>query len=138
MSKSKPEAVKRNAALQKTADKYRGKPFQWGVNDCAKMARSHLVNMGHKPPKMEAYKSAVGAKTALKKAGFEDLESLFDSFLPRIAPAAMLPGDLALMQGDGSFDAVTVCVGRKVMGWFEGEDEAVMIVPHEIKAAWRT
>lgn len=134
----KPDMLRRNAALQKTADKYRGKPFVWGKFDCVKMARSHLVAMGHRGlPKVKPYKSAVGAKSSLKAARHKDLESLFDSILPRIAPAEMLPGDLALMQGDGLFDAVTICVGRKQLGWFEGEDEAVMIVPYSLKAAWR-
>lgn len=131
------DMLRRNRALQKTADKYRGKPFVWGKNDCVKMARSHLVAMGHKPPKMPSYRSATGAKAALKKAGYRTLESLFDALLLRIAPAAMLPGDIALMPGEPPFDAVTICVGRKVMGWHGDAEETVMIVPDQIKAAWR-
>jgi hypothetical protein len=129
--------LRRNEALQKTADKFRGKPFVWGKYDCAKLARSHLRNMGHKPPVIAAYTSAVGAKTALKKTGHSDLESFFDALLPRISPAAMLPGDIALMEGDSAFDAVAVCVGRKVMAWHPDSEVTAMIVPLEIKAAWR-
>lgn len=135
--KKQPDMTRRNKALQKTADKFRGKPFEWGKVDCAKLARFHLIAMGHKPPKIPVYRSAVGAKTALKSLKHKGLESLFDSLLPRIAPAAMLPGDIALMEGDGTFDALTISVGQKVMGFHEDVGGVVMITPHEVKAAWR-
>jgi len=125
-------------ALQKTADKYRDKPFEWGKADCLTMLRSHLVAMGHKKvPALPKYKDAVGAVKALKARKHKSLESLLDSLLPRISPASMLPGDVALMKGKGPLDAITICVGRKVMGWHESEAGAVMMVPLDIKAAWR-
>jgi hypothetical protein len=135
---SRPHLVRRNDALAKTLAKYRGRKFEWGVNDCAKMLRSHLVNMGHrKLPKIGHYRSAVGAKRALKDVGFDTLEQLLDSLLPRIAPAAMLAGDVALMEGDEVLGAVTICVGPKVMGWHQDSEVPVNIVPLQIKAAWR-
>lgn len=127
----------RIAALEKTLAKYRGKPFIWGVSDCGKLARSHLVNMGHRPPRLRTYKSAIGAKTVIRELGFESLEALLDSMLPRIAPARMLPGDIALMEGDGVLDAITISVGRKVFGWHQDGDGAVIITPHGLKGAWR-
>jgi hypothetical protein len=124
-------------ALNRTLAKYRNKPFVWGKSDCVKMARDHLVNMGHKPRKIPPYKSAVGARGALKKVGYASLESLFDSMLPRIAPAQMLPGDVALMEGEPPFDALVISLGRKVMGFHSDAKGTVVMVPHEIKAAWR-
>lgn len=129
--------VERQAATEKTRLKYRGRQWSWGQNDCIRMARSHLINMGHRPPALPQYRSAIGARRALTKAGFETLEDLFDSLLVRINPAEMLLGDIALTRGTEQFDATWICVGLKLMGWIEGEDETVMIVPHEIKAAWR-
>ena len=129
----------RMSALQKTADKYRGRAFAWGETDCVKMARSHLRNMGHRPPKMPAYRSAIGARRALASTGHDTLEALIDSLLPRIAPAEMLAGDLALLPGEAPFDALAICVGRKLMCWREDVDEMVMLSVRgdEIKAAWR-
>ncbi len=129
--------LKRNAALAKTMAKYRGKKLDWGKVDCLKMLRSHLVAMGHRGlPKIPAYRDAQGALKALAASG-GDLEAILDGILPRIAPAAMLPGDVALMPGDQGLDAIVINVGRKVIGWHADSDEMVVVIPHKIKAAWR-
>lgn len=129
--------IKRTAALTKTLAKYQGKKLDWGKVDCLKMLRSHLVAMGHRGlPKIPPYKDAQGALRALVEAG-GSLEAILDRIMPRIAPAAMLPGDVALMQGDQGMDAIVVSVGRKVIGWHADADEMVVIVPFQIKAAWR-
>lgn len=129
----------RVAALQKTADKFRGKPFVWGRSDCYKLVRAHLRNMGHRAPAGQRYKSALGARRALTMTGHPTLEALIDSLLPRIAPAEMLPGDIALLPGEAPFDALAICVGRKLMCWREDADELVMLSVEggAIKAAWR-
>jgi hypothetical protein len=132
------DLIRRQKALQKTADKYRGKRFEWNKADCLAMLRSHLVAAGHKGlPKLPKYKDGSGAVRAFKKEGFKSLEELLDSILPRITPAEMLPADVALMKGDGPLDAVTISAGRKMLGWHADSEEAVFIVAHEIKAAWR-
>ena len=132
------DMLRRNAALQKTVNKYRGKAFAWGKFDCVNMARSHLVAMKHrKLPKLPRYKNALGAKRALKKMGHNSLESLFDSLLPRIAPAEMLPGDIVMMEGEETFDAISISTGYKTFGWHGDTDKTVIMVPLEIKAAWR-
>lgn len=139
-----PELERRRVALEKTMAKYKAKPFAWGKSDCATLLRSHLVAMGHrKVPKLPAYDSALGAKRALGELGFETMEQLLDSLLPRIAPAMMLPGDIAVTGGpEGSpLDAVVIGVGFKVYGFHEdGEDGAVVITPdpdRPLKGAWR-
>lgn len=96
--------------------------------------------MGHKPQRIPAFKSAIGAKRAMKANGFETVGDIFDSLgLMRIAPAAMLVGDLATLPGDDGFEAVVVCVGGKLMGWHGAADELTVIgeaVAH-VTAAWR-
>lgn len=133
--------VRRQRALLKTMNKFKERPFAWGENDCASLFRSHIVAMGHKKaPKIPKYDTALGAKRALKEMGFESMEELVDSLLPRIAPAQALPGDVVLMGGpEGEvLDAVVISVGGKVFGYHEdGEGGAVVITPNEIKAAWR-
>lgn len=112
------DTLRRHRALEKTRAKYRGKPLDWRKADCVRMARTHLVAMGRKGlPKIPAYTSPAGAKRALKSLGFDTLEQLLDSLLPRIAPAMLLPGDLALVQGDEHFDALMICVGHRLYGW---------------------
>lgn len=134
------DLLRRQAATEKTVAKYRKRPLDFVDADCIRMLRSHLVAMGHRGlPHLPRYSSAAGGLRALRKAGFDDLEKLLDSLLPRIVPAAMLPGDVALMEGDGELDAVTICLGHKLYGWHEDNDlrEPVVIVPQAFKAAYR-
>lgn len=130
--------IRRQEALDKTLRKYRGKPFEWGRFDCLTMARSHLVAMGHRGvPKLPKYSDAKGALKALKATGHNDLAGLLDGLLPRIRAAEMLPGDIALLAGEGALDAIHICVGHKTFSWHVRHEEPVIMVPHEIKAAWR-
>lgn len=135
------DLLRRQRALEKTMGKFRKRPFKWGSSDCASLLRSHLVAAGHrKVPKIPSYSTALGAKRAVEKMGFETMEALLDSLLPRIPEARMMPGDIALMGGpEGSpLDAVVISVGRKVFGYHEdGEEGAVVITPNELKGVWR-
>jgi hypothetical protein len=62
-----------------------------------------------------------------------------DSILPRIAPAAMLPGDIAAVKGTEGLDALVIGAGLKVFGWHEGAETPVFIVPTPgmLDVAWR-
>lgn len=134
----KPDLVRREQALGKTLAKYRRKPFVWGETDCVLMLRSHLVAMGHrKVPKVPEYGTALGAKKALKAAGFESVEAMLDSLLPRIAPAMALPGDVLALQGEEGLDAIMISVGYKAAGWHETTDGMAIVIPLEVKGAWR-
>lgn len=98
-----------------------------------------MVAMGHRPPKLPDLRSALSAERALRATGFDDLRGLLDSLLPRIAPAAMLVGDLALMDGD-ALDAIVIAAGGKVFGYAEGHEGLCVIEPvatRSFKAAWR-
>jgi hypothetical protein len=136
--KSRPDLLRRQAAIDKTVKKYRGRPFDWSTRDCVSMLRSHLVAMGHrKVPKLPKYSDARGALRALRDAGFEDVPALLDSLLPRIAPATALPGDIIVVQGSDSLDAVHISLGFKAFGWHEDSEGAAVLIDREIKGAWR-
>lgn len=136
-----PELEKRRWATQKTLDRYRDKAFDWATGiTCVHLARYHLRKMGHRPPGMPRFRSPLAAKRAMKERGWASVTAMLDSMLEPIAPAQMLLGDLATVEGDAGFDAVFVCAGpRRLFGWREDESGAVMLeVPFdEIKGAWR-
>lgn len=132
----------RDAALQQTLGWIKGRRFAWWSADCIRLLRTHLVNNGHAPPPLPHYRSALGAKRALTKAGHADLAALLDSLLVRIPPAAMLAGDVALIEAEpeedgGGLGALVVSCGRKSIGWIGGSEEAVVMTVHAMKAAWR-
>jgi hypothetical protein len=136
-----PELVRRKAATEKTLQRYRGKAFDWakGVT-CVHLARAHLRNMGHKPPTIPRFRSALGAKKAMQERGWGSVSDMLDQLLVRIAPAQMVLGDLAVVPGDAGMDAILVCAGpRKVFGW--REDAPVLVVLDvsmgEMTGAWR-
>lgn len=134
---------RRAAALALTRDWLSRRTFDWHESDCLAMLAVHLAHNGHGIVALPPYRSALGAKRALGKAGFADLGAAIDSVLPRIAPAMMLPGDVALVPGDPEglggtgIDALVVSFGRKAMGWTGGLAEAVVMTVSRMDAAWR-
>ena len=133
----------RRLRTERVVARFRGRPFSWsGRRTCVHLARAQMIALGHRPPKLPDLRSARAARRALAATGSADLAALLDAHLPRIAPAEMLLGDLALMQGDDLFDAIVVSAGGKVLGYY-GEDLARGLVPIEpigpqpFLAAWR-
>lgn len=124
-----PDPVRRQLATKRTKDAYCGRTFAWKAgHTCVHMARFHLLGMGHKPPMMPGFRSAIGAKRALARHGWTSVEDMLDSLLPRIAPLEMRLGDLAAGPGLDGMGAVFVCLPPfKLMGWHEEADEAVVI-----------
>lgn len=142
----KPEMVRRQQALEKTMTRFAGKTQKLGTADCIQLVRAHLRNMGHrKIPATGQYGTPAGAVRALKKTGFDTFEALFDSLLPRIAPAAMLAGDIALVEAAPDETAIgggtmVISVGRKFIGWHPSQPELAVIEPtveQPFIAAWR-
>jgi hypothetical protein len=135
--------VKRVAATEAVIARYRNKPFDWSTTGtCIHLARAQVVSMGHRAPRVPEFRSAIGAGKALKKAGYDRLEDLLDAILPRIAPASMLVGDLALMPGGGGFDAIVIAAGGKVIGYHDDflDRGVVNVVPEGTSpfiGAWR-
>lgn len=144
MPRSEPDLLRRQRATAATMAKYRKRAWSWadGVT-CVHMARFHLRRAGHKVEPMPRVRSLVAARRALDERGCADVADLLDRQpgLARIAPAAMLLGDLATVPGDeGGIGTIMVCAGpHKLIGW--REDAVGMVVLdvglHEISGAWR-
>lgn len=135
------ELERRRAATEETLARYRNKVFDWskGVT-CVHLARFHLRNMGHRPPTLPRFRSALGAKRALTERGWESVEHMLDTMLPRIAPAQMMLGDLATVPGQDGLDCILVSAGPlKLMGWHPETGEFVLYDDgiSEVTGAWR-
>lgn len=132
--------IARRDATQKTFDKYRHRPFDWNGATCIHLARTQLRNMGHKPPRIPAFRSALGAKRAMEAAGYASVADIFDGLgLPRIAPANMKIGDIAILPGEGGWDAVVISAGGKLLGWHGASDEGLQPIGEavaHITGAW--
>ncbi|KTT70171.1 DUF6950 family protein [Sphingomonas sanguinis] len=136
------EMLRRQRAAQATVDRFRGVPFAYGKNDCARLAAFALRQMGHKPglAKAGSYSSALGAARALKRLGHDDLASALDALgLLRIPPIAALPSDLVMLPGVGAFGgAIAMAVGNgRVLGYHEDLGGADILEPIEFVGAWR-
>ena len=128
-------------ATERTLAKYRTRPFDWRTRStCIHMARFHARGMGHRPPPVPSFRSAIGARRALASTGHASVTELLDSLFDRIAPAAMLVGDLAVVPGEDGWDAVMIHAGAQLLGWHEdGDGGIVPVVPDlsAVSAAWR-
>lgn len=132
--------ITRRDATQKTFDKYRSRPFDWNGATCIHLARTQLRNMGHKPPRIPAFRSAIGAKRAMKDAGYATIADIFDGLgLPRIAPARMKVGDIAILPGEDGWDAVVISAGGKLLGWHGASEDGLQPIGEavaQITGAW--
>jgi hypothetical protein len=115
--------VRRVEIAQAALDQFRGKRFQWGDNDCARLAAFVLREAGYKPnlAQFGGYRSALAARRALKSRKFATVLDWVDAVGPkRIAPAATLPGDLIAFPGEDGWEALTVALGAgRVLGFTE-------------------
>jgi hypothetical protein len=133
----------RVAGTEKAITRFRNKPFSWVERrTCIHLARAQALALGHRPPTIPDFRSPVGARTALRKTGFESTEALLDSLFPRVAPASMWVGDLALMAAGDELGGIVVCLGGKMGGYHEDHlaDGLVNIIPDgpsPFIGAWR-
>lgn len=139
------EMQRRMDALEAVRERFEGKPFRLGTNDCGQMVRRLLREMGHPSlPNPKRYSTPLGARRELKRLGFDSLEAMMDALLPRIAPAAMLAGDVGLVAGEpeSGGETLVVSLGRKFWGWNPDGERDVMSVQEPqgdvISIAWRT
>lgn len=131
--------VERRDATAATASIFRGVPLDFAKGaTCLHLVRQQLVAFGYGPPEIPNFRTHHGAVKALRKSGHKSLESLIDTLLPRIAPARMRVGDIAMLPGAPPFGALVLCAGGKVLGWHgEGELGLVNIIPEvPYIAAW--
>ena len=139
--KPRHEMVRRVDGAQATLDRFKDETFQFGKNDCARMAAYHLRKLGYRPglAKAGSYRTALSARAALKRAGYDSLADALDGLgLERIAPAAAVVGDIVEMEAGDAFGALAVAVGNgRVLGYHEDEPGAVVVQPLSIVVAWR-
>lgn len=126
-----------------TIARFQHQPFKLGKNDCVRMAAYVLRKRGYRPQlgKAGTYTTLVGAKRALKRAGFDTIAEALDALgLTRIAPAAALPCDIIMVPGEGPLDgALHVAVGNgRTLAYHADIDGADILQPIEFIAAWRT
>ena len=136
-----PEMVRRQAATQATMARYRNKVADWrtGVT-CVHLCRYHLKQMGVKVPTMPRIRSEFAAVRELKRRGWRNVADLLDSMLPRIPPAAMVMGDLAVMRSEDGIGSIMVCAGgNRLIGWREDQPKMVTlgIRLDELDGSWR-
>lgn len=141
------DLLRRQAATMATHGRYFGKPFGWAAGvTCVHLIRFHLRQMGHRPAPLPRVRSALAARRALTERGWQTCGDMLDAQvgLARIPAAAMLPGDVALLdsddEGGAAMGALFVCVGpHKLMGWREDAPGCVVLDVSfaDIAAAWR-
>jgi len=133
----KTELEIRRAATAATQKKFSGRPFKWGEVDCIRMARSHAVKMGHKPPRLPRYSTPQAAIRNIKKMGFESVDEILASMFPKISLASARMGDFVVAEGEAGIDAVFISLGRKIMGFHAEADELVVVDPEVVKSVYR-
>jgi hypothetical protein len=138
---ARPDLIRRDDALKRLVAKYRDKPFDWKARrTCVNLLRSHLVQMGHRPPRLPYIASPIGAIRALRERGWRDVTEMLDALLPRVVPAALLPGDIAAVTSDDGLGAIFVAGDRgRYWGWREDLPvlTALEIAPAQLAGAWR-
>ncbi|MFO6447871.1 DUF6950 family protein [Erythrobacter sp. NE805] len=135
----------RQAATEKTLERFRNRPFSWAGANCVRLARTQAVNMGHRLPPIPRFASALGAKRALTARGAASVAELLDQHFARLpGPAYAWLGDLIALPGDPALglDAVGIADGQgNVWCWHDGyglhEMCAVLTVNADALGAWR-
>jgi hypothetical protein len=132
---------RRHAAIEATMARYRGRPFVWGKVDCAKVAAFHLKKLGYpiRISKAGAYGSALTARRAITRMGFDSLPALVDSLgLSRIPYSRLLLGDLIMNEGHAGIDAIGIYAGNNhVLGFHEDYlDHGLVAIDVKPDIAW--
>ncbi len=133
--------LQRREVTQATLDHFAAKPFDWRAGaTCVHLVRRQMIGMGHRPPPMRAFRSALTAKRALQSKGWKDLAHMMDSLLSAIPPARAILGDIVEMPSDDeTFGALAVVMGNgRIMGYL-GESDLLTIAQPIVSpiAAWR-
>ena len=135
-----PELMRRVDATEKTLAKYRARSFDWNGSTCLHLARAQLVNMGHTPPPLPMFRTALGAKRALKVKGYSRVGEIMDALgLTPIAAAEMWVGDIGVVPGQDGWDSVVINAGGALLGWHEEHAGIVNVVGGlaMVERAWR-
>lgn len=113
-------------------------PFEWGQHDCVTWAMDVRREITGEEiavaPWRGTYKTAAGARKALRKAGWPDIEAAAHDLLgpPLSTPLLAQRGDLLLT---GEDPAIGVCVGS--VGAFLSPEGLTPIPIADCRLAWR-
>lgn len=132
----------RAVATDAVVSRFRMRPHDFRTRaTCIHLARAQMRALGHRPPSIPDFRSPIGAMAALKRSGFATLEDLLDSMLPRIAPAAMLIGDLAAAPAGEPFgSAIGIWADGALLGYHPDEPRGLANIKEaliHVTAAWR-
>lgn len=119
----------RAVATQATEQRFRDKPFDWSKSaTCIHLMRYHAAQMGHKLPVVPRFRTALGARKALAKEGFESLPDLMDHYFARIPPSFTRVGDMIAVEGTDSFHSMMVRGGTTMfLGWHPQADVCTIV-----------
>jgi hypothetical protein len=137
----KPVMVRRVEIAQAALDHFRGKPFAWGTNDCARLAAFVLKAAGYKPglARFGSYRTERAARAALNANGMSSMADAIDSIkgLIRIAPLGALPCDLISFPGPDNWDALAVALGNgRILAFYDGlEDHRCSVLAANLSLA---
>lgn len=133
--------LKRQKATRATIDHFGNKSFAWGSVDCGKMVAFHLKRLGHtvRLSKAGPYKTALGARGALKRMGYSNLiEAMDGTGLVRIPYASALIGDIVSFASDEAIGALGVAVGNgNMLAFHESHEFPVVMTMGRIDFAWK-
>lgn len=137
--------AQRADATRRTIDVWRPRPFDWAAKShCIALAHAQGRAMGHRLPVLPVIRSALAAKRALNKLGFETVEDMLSAYFPRIVPAAMRVGDLCAgpPSADGlGLAAIGVADGQgNIFGWHDHRSTELATIQFslgQLTMAWR-
>lgn len=135
----------RGEATELVIQRFRDKPFDWAGANCIRLARAQAAAMGHQVPPVPLFRTALGARRALKKRGVDSVSALLDTHFERWpAPAFARLGDLVSGPADPEhgFEAIGIADGQgNVWGWSEQTGHsglvAILMAQGHLAKAWR-
>lgn len=121
------------------------KPFDWAGANCIRLARAQGVALGHDLPPVPVFRTALGARRALKKRGFDSVSAMLDYYFLRLdTPARAIAGDLVVgpASEEHGLEAVGIADGTgKVVGWHEAIEyrrlDTILQANAHLTGAWR-
>lgn len=95
-------------ALASVIEKHASQPLIYGVSDCGQLAADAVFAVTGTDvfTDYRKYKTEVGARRILQKAGCKDLSDLFTKFFKPIHPFVAKRGDIGIVEQDGN-----ICAG---------------------------
>ena len=94
-----------------------GRPFEYGVNDCALFAAGAIEAMTGENPAagwIGKYKTEEGAAKALLKAGFKSVGEVVASLFEEVDPRSARVGDLMLVDIAEAGEVVGISIGPQI------------------------